>query len=78
MDICALENPCGVIVSMGGQIPNNLALPLEKAGIKLLGTTAECIDKAEDRNKFSSIVDGLGIDQLEGIAYRAQQIAEIA
>ena len=63
MDICALENPCGVIVSMGGQIPNNLALPLEKAGIKLLGTTAECIDKAEDRNKFSSIVDGLGIDQ---------------
>ena len=63
MDICALENPCGVIVSMGGQIPNNLALPLEKAGIKLLGTTAECIDKAEDRNKFSSIVDRLGIDQ---------------
>jgi len=63
MDICALEKPFGVVVSMGGQIPNNLALPLEKAGVKLLGTTAECIDKAEDRNKFSSIVDKLGIDQ---------------
>ena len=63
MDICGLENPFGVVVSVGGQIPNNLALPLEKAGIKLLGTTAESIDSAEDRNKFSSIVDKLGIDQ---------------
>ncbi|MCQ2169007.1 MAG: carbamoyl-phosphate synthase (glutamine-hydrolyzing) large subunit [Bacteroidales bacterium] len=63
MDICRLENPFGVVVSVGGQIPNNLALPLEKAGIKLLGTTAESIDSAEDRNKFSSIVDKLGIDQ---------------
>ncbi|MCQ2180471.1 MAG: carbamoyl-phosphate synthase (glutamine-hydrolyzing) large subunit [Bacteroidales bacterium] len=63
MDICALEQPFGVVVSVGGQIPNNLALPLEKAGIRLLGTTAESIDKAEDRNKFSSIVDSLGIDQ---------------
>ena len=63
MDICALEKPFGVIVSVGGQIPNNLALPLEQAGIKLLGTTATSIDKAEDRNKFSSIVDKLGIDQ---------------
>ena len=63
MDICALEQPFGVVVSVGGQIPNNLALPLEKAGVKLLGTTAESIDSAEDRNKFSSIVDKLGIDQ---------------
>ena len=62
-DICALENPSGVIVSMGGQIPNNLALPLAKAGIRILGTSAESIDRAEDRNKFSSIVDSLGIDQ---------------
>ena len=61
--ICALEHPEGVIVSMGGQIPNNLALPLQEAGIPLLGTSATSIDKAEDRNKFSSIVDSLGIDQ---------------
>jgi carbamoyl-phosphate synthase large subunit len=61
--ICALEHPDGVIVSMGGQIPNNLALPLQEAGIPLLGTSATSIDKAEDRNKFSSIVDSLGIDQ---------------
>ena len=63
MDICSLEKPFGVIVSVGGQIPNNLALPLSRAGIKLLGTTAESIDRAEDRNKFSSVVDSLGIDQ---------------
>ena len=63
MEICALERPFGVVVSVGGQIPNNLALPLRQAGIKLLGTTAESIDSAEDRNKFSSIVDKLGIDQ---------------
>jgi len=62
-DICALEKPYGVIVSVGGQIPNNLALPLSKTGVRILGTTAESIDKAEDRNKFSSIVDSLGIDQ---------------
>ena len=61
--ICALEHPDGVIVSVGGQIPNNLALPLQEAGIPLLGTSATSIDKAEDRNKFSSIVDSLGIDQ---------------
>ena len=63
MEICALEHPEGVVVSVGGQIPNNLALPLSKAGIHILGTSAESIDKAEDRNKFSSIVDALGIDQ---------------
>ena len=63
MEICELERPFGVVVSVGGQIPNNLALPLEQAGIQLLGTTAESIDRAEDRNKFSSIVDKLGIDQ---------------
>ena len=63
MDICSLEKPYGVIVSTGGQIPNNLALPLSNAGIHILGTTAESIDSAEDRNKFSSIVDSLGIDQ---------------
>ena len=63
MDICTLEKPFGVIVSVGGQIPNNLALPLHEAGINLLGTSAVSIDRAEDRNKFSQVVDTLGIDQ---------------
>lgn len=63
MDICEKENPFGVIVSVGGQIPNNLALPLMNSGIRLLGTSATDIDRAEDRNKFSLIVDKLGIDQ---------------
>jgi carbamoyl-phosphate synthase large subunit len=63
MDICQMEKPLGVVVSVGGQIPNNLALPLSRSGVKILGTTAEDIDRAEDRNKFSSIVDALGIDQ---------------
>ena len=63
MDICTLEKPLGVIVSVGGQIPNNLALPLERSGVRILGTSAEDIDRAEDRNKFSQIVDALGIDQ---------------
>jgi len=63
MDICSLEHPMGVIVSVGGQIPNNLAIPLMKSGVHILGTSAEDIDRAEDRNKFSTIVDKLGIDQ---------------
>lgn len=63
MEVCTLEQPYGVIVSVGGQIPNNLALPLMENGINILGTSAIDIDRAEDRNKFSSIVDKLGIDQ---------------
>jgi len=63
LEVCRLENPYGVIVSVGGQIPNNLALPLSHNGIRLLGTSATDIDRAEDRRKFSSIVDKLGIDQ---------------
>ena len=63
MDIYEFENPHGVIVSVGGQIPNNLALRLDQSGVQILGTKASCIDKAEDRHKFSSIVDTLGIDQ---------------
>ncbi|MBQ6777042.1 MAG: carbamoyl-phosphate synthase (glutamine-hydrolyzing) large subunit [Paludibacteraceae bacterium] len=65
LDICELEHPTGVVVSVGGQIPNNLALPLHRLGIRILGTSAENIDRAEDRHKFSSIVDALGIDQPE-------------
>jgi len=63
MDITALENPDGVIVSTGGQIPNILAPRLNNAGVKILGTSAKSIDTAEDRNKFSTLLDMLGVDQ---------------
>ncbi|MEF9986303.1 MAG: carbamoyl-phosphate synthase (glutamine-hydrolyzing) large subunit [Bacteroidales bacterium] len=63
MDIYELENPHGVIVSVGGQIPNNLAMRLNDTGVKLLGTQADCIDNAEDRHRFSSMLDKLEIDQ---------------
>ena len=63
MDILEMENPHGVVVSTGGQIPNNLALKLSDAGVNLLGTQAIDIDRAEDRHKFSSMLDELGIDQ---------------
>ena len=63
MDIFELENPYGMVVSVGGQIPNNLAMRLNSAGVNLMGTSAGSIDSAEDRHKFSSIVDKLSIDQ---------------
>ena len=63
MDIIELENPHGVIVSVGGQIPNNLAVKLDNAGVRILGTSAGSIDNAEDRHKFSSMLDRLEIDQ---------------
>jgi carbamoyl-phosphate synthase large subunit len=63
MDIIDFESPKGVIVSMGGQIPNNLAMRLHEANVPILGTTALSIDRAEDRHKFSSMCDQLGIDQ---------------
>ena len=63
LDICELESPHGVVVSVGGQIPNNLAMRLASKKVPILGTQAEDIDKAEDRDKFSSIVDALGVDQ---------------
>ena len=63
LDICDVEQPVGVIVSMGGQVPNNLAMKLHRAGVNILGTSPESIDNAEDRHKFSQLLDGLGIDQ---------------
>ena len=63
MDILDLENPHGVILSVGGQIPNNLATRLDGQGINILGTSAKSIDNAEDRHKFSAMLDRLGIDQ---------------
>ena len=63
MDIAELENPFGVIVSTGGQIPNNLAMRLHNQNIKLLGTSAQSIDRAENRYKFSEMLDKIGVDQ---------------
>jgi carbamoyl-phosphate synthase large subunit len=63
LDLYEHERPDGVVVSMGGQIPNNLAMRLADAGVNVLGTSAERIDAAEDRGKFSSLLDQLGIDQ---------------
>ena len=63
MDILELENPHGVVVSTGGQIPNNLALRLDKQQVNILGTSARSIDNAEDREKFSAMLDRIGVDQ---------------
>ena len=63
MDILELENPHGVIVSTGGQIPNNLAMRLDAQHIHILGTSAKSIDNAEDREKFSAMLDRIGVDQ---------------
>ena len=62
-DVLDIENPKGVIVSMGGQIPNNLAMKLDAQNVPILGTKACNIDRAEDRHKFSAMLDSLGIDQ---------------
>jgi carbamoyl-phosphate synthase large subunit len=63
VEICAAERPDAVVVSMGGQTPNNLALKLHQAGIRVLGTSPDSIDRAESRDKFSALLDDLGIDQ---------------
>lgn len=63
LDIHDFEKPKGVVVSTGGQIPNNLSLPLHKRGVKVLGTSPEDIDRAEDRHVFSKLLDELGVHQ---------------
>ena len=63
MDIIELENPHGVIVSTGGQIPNNLAMRLDSERVPILGTSAKSIDNAQDRDKFSAMCDRIGVDQ---------------
>jgi carbamoyl-phosphate synthase large subunit len=65
LDICDKEKPYGAIISMGGQIPNNLALPLYNSGVKILGTSPIDIDRAEDRHKFSNLLDKIDVDQPE-------------
>ncbi len=63
LDVIDLEQPRGVIVSVGGQIPNNLAMKLHRQAVPILGTSPVSIDRAENRNKFSAMLDQLGIDQ---------------
>ena len=63
LDIYEKENPSGIITSVGGQIPNNLAMKLENSGVNILGTSAQDIDLAEDRSKFSALLDRLNILQ---------------
>jgi len=63
LDIYQRDKCDGIVVSVGGQIPNGLAIPLADAGVKLLGTSAKMIDNAEDRNKFSAMIDEIGVQQ---------------
>ncbi len=63
LDIYQLENSSGVLGAMGGQTPNNIALPLLRAGVNILGTSPEMIDNAENRYKFSRMLDRIGVDQ---------------
>jgi carbamoyl-phosphate synthase / aspartate carbamoyltransferase len=63
LDIYQLESASGVIISMGGQTPNNIALPLHRLSVKILGTSPEMIDTAENRYKFSRMLDRIGVDQ---------------
>lgn len=73
LDIADIERPVGVVCSMGGQLPNRLAKPLAAAGLKLLGHRADCIDQAEDRERFSNLLDELGIGQPRWLAAKTQE-----
>ncbi|MEG1580399.1 MAG: carbamoyl-phosphate synthase (glutamine-hydrolyzing) large subunit [Bacteroidaceae bacterium] len=73
MDILDLESPHGVVVSTGGQIPNNLAIRLDGQKVPILGTTAKCIDNAEDREKFSEMLNRIGVDQPEWSALTSME-----
>ena len=79
LDIAESEKPDGVIVQFGGQTPLNLAVALQRAGVKIIGTTPESIDVAEDRDKFKSLLKELGLTQPEnGIAVSFQEARKIA
>jgi carbamoyl-phosphate synthase large subunit len=75
LDLYETEKPEGVVVSMGGQIPNNLALRLHEAGVPIIGTHPSNIDRAEDRSKFSALLDELQIDQPEWA--KAAEVSEV-
>ena len=76
LEIYEKENPLGVILSAGGQIPNNLAMKCHRAGVRVLGTSPVDIDQAEDRRKFSALLDRLGIDQPEWKELVSQESAQ--
>ena len=76
LDIYEKENPEGVIISMGGQIPNNLAMRLHKQNVRILGTSPLSIDNAENRHKFSKLLDDLKIDQPEWTEAKSMDEAE--
>ncbi len=79
LDIYEREAPQGIVVSVGGQTPNNLALGLSRHHVRLLGTGAESIDRAEDRHKFSRLLDTLGIDQPDWVeAHSAREAIAFA
>lgn len=79
MNIYELEKPEGVIVQFGGQTPLNLSISLEKAGVKILGTSSDSIDLAEDRERFQALIAKLGLRQPEsGMATTYEQAAEVA
>ncbi|MDI6703138.1 MAG: carbamoyl-phosphate synthase large subunit [bacterium] len=79
LNIVEKEDPFGVIIQFGGQTPLKLAVPLERAGVKILGTSPDSIDLAEDRGRFSSLLAYLKIDQAPyGIAWQSQQAVKIA
>ncbi|MES1917275.1 MAG: hypothetical protein MHM6MM_009014, partial [Cercozoa sp. M6MM] len=75
LDVLQHEGSDGVLLSVGGQTPNNLALPLSHSGVRILGTSAERVDAAEDRDRFSSLVDELGLQQPAWQALRSRQEA---
>ena len=77
MDIYELEGAEGVVVSVGGQLPQNIALRLKHSGVNVLGTDPENIDMAEDRHKFSSVLDKIGVDQPEWTEVTSVEAAKI-
>ena len=77
MDILDLECPKGVVVSTGGQIPNNLAMKLDAQRVPILGTQAKYIDNAEDRDKFSAMLDRIGVDQPEWSALTSMEDVQV-
>ena len=78
MDILDLECPKGVVVSTGGQIPNNLAMKLDAQRVPILGTQAKYIDNAEDRDKFSAMLDRIGVDQPEWSALTSMEDVQVS
>jgi carbamoyl-phosphate synthase large subunit len=79
LNIIACEKPMGVVVQFGGQTPLKLALPLERAGVKILGTSPDAIDRAEDRERFRELLDHLGLRQAEsGMARSVEEAVRVA